>query len=139
MQNKHPSYGFYWLSQNKIFWLKDSLPIMKLHKIDLFSPLMTEFELSGHFWSDKDTMSHSLWRHRWRFSKFQFLDVFALFLFLWVPFFCHYEPLLYYNLAKEPGLNDMDKRVSFGCLFYKIVAKFVTQFQITIWISLFRN
>ena len=30
--------------------LKDTLPIMKLHKIDLFSLIMTEFELPDHFW-----------------------------------------------------------------------------------------
>ena len=52
---------------------KDSLPIMKLHKTDLFSPLMTEFDLSDHF--GRISM---LWRHRWKFSKIEFFDVFAL-------------------------------------------------------------
>ena len=39
---------------------KDSLPIMKFHKIDLFSPLMTEFEVPDHFWSDKDAVTSSV-------------------------------------------------------------------------------
>ena len=42
------------------FCIKDSLPIMKLHKIDLFNPLITEFELSDHFRSDKYTMTSSV-------------------------------------------------------------------------------
>ena len=37
--------------------IKDSLPIMKLHKTDLYSTLMTEFELPDHFWSDKYAMT----------------------------------------------------------------------------------
>ena len=40
--------------------VKDSLPIMKFHKTDLLSPLMTTFELSGHFWLDKGTMTSSV-------------------------------------------------------------------------------
>ena len=40
--------------------LKDSLLIMKFDKTDLFGPLMTEFELSGHFWSDKYAMTSSV-------------------------------------------------------------------------------
>ena len=39
---------------------KDSLPIMKMHKTDLFSHLMTEFELSENFRSEKDTMTSSV-------------------------------------------------------------------------------
>ena len=34
---------------------------------------MTEFELPGHVGSD-----NILWRHRWKFSKVEFFDVFAL-------------------------------------------------------------
>ena len=33
---------------------------MKLHKTDLFGPLVTEFELSEHFRSEKDTMTSSV-------------------------------------------------------------------------------
>ena len=47
-------------SMNFISVLKDSLPIMKLYKTDLFSPLMTEFELCDHFWSGKHTMTSSV-------------------------------------------------------------------------------
>ena len=42
------------------FSLKDSLPIIKYHKTDSFSPLVTEFELPDYFWSDKVTMTSSM-------------------------------------------------------------------------------
>ena len=34
--------------------------MMKLHEIDLFSPHMTEFDLTEIFWSAKDTMTSSV-------------------------------------------------------------------------------
>ena len=40
--------------------VKDSLPIMKFHKTDLLSPLMTTVELSDLFWLDKGTMTSSV-------------------------------------------------------------------------------
>jgi len=33
---------------------------MKFHKTDLFSPLMTTFELPDLFWSEKGTMTSSV-------------------------------------------------------------------------------
>ena len=65
--------------------LKDSLPIMKLYKTDLFSPLMTEFEHTGHFWSDKYTMTSSVKIFKiWFFRCICSLDInFRLELFLW--------------------------------------------------------
>ena len=58
-----------WIKNN----FKDSLPIMKLHKTDLFNPPMTEFELPDHFWSDKYAMTSSV-----KIFKNRIFDVFAL-------------------------------------------------------------
>ena len=52
---------------------KDSPTIKNLHKVDLFSPLMTKYELSDYVWSDTETMTSSV--KSW---KIRFFDVFAL-------------------------------------------------------------
>ena len=47
---------------------------MKLHKTDLFCPLMTEFEVPEHFWPDEDAMTSSVKI----FKKLIFFGIFAL-------------------------------------------------------------
>ena len=77
------------LGQTNINWsiknqIKDSLPIMELHKTDLFCPLMAEFEVPDHFWSEKDAMTSSV-------------KIFEIWFFRCI-----------YSLAKGPGPCHID-------------------------------
>ena len=77
------------LGQTNINWsiknqIKDSLPIMELHKTDLFCPLVAEFEVPDHFWSEKDAMTSSV-------------KIFEIWFFRCI-----------YSLAKGPGLCHID-------------------------------
>ena len=68
---------------------------MKLHKTDLFSPIMIEFELCDHYLSDKYTMTSSV--KIFKISMFRCMSSFDK----------NFRPELFYNDFRLIGFDLM--------------------------------